>query len=169
FLDKNLVKQDKIVFVGTGDKDRFPLLHSISNLPVPLEIYGSYWEKEATLAPFSQGQAKPETIRVATTQSLISLCLVRRANRDGHVMRSFEIPPCGAAMLVEYTDEHAHIFGADGDCVRYFKKDSDLPHVAAEMLEDREQLPIYASKVMNKIISEGNTYQDRLQEMLLFA
>ena len=52
----------------------------------------------------------------------VNLCLVRRAKRDGHVMRSFEIAAVGGCMLAQDTDEHREIFGPEGEAVRLFSR-----------------------------------------------
>ena len=56
----------------------------------------------------------------------MNLCLVRRANRDGQVMRSYEAAAIGSCMLVEDTPEHRELFGPDGEAVVYFETIDDM-------------------------------------------
>ena len=65
----------------------------------------------------------------------ISVCLVRRANRDGHVMRTFEAPAMGACLAMEDTEEHRAIFGEDGDNVVYFSDPKSLVLACRRLLE----------------------------------
>jgi spore maturation protein CgeB len=100
-------------------------------------------------------------------EAKISLCLVRRANRDGHVMRTFEAAVSGACMLVEYTDEHREIFGHDGDCVLFFKNFSDLVARAKWLINHPEERIRLRKAVFNKIHRDGcNSYFHRLKYIL---
>jgi hypothetical protein len=45
-------------------------------------------------------------------------CLVRRSNRNGHVLRSSEIAAIGGRIVTEDTVEHPQLLGPDGDAVR---------------------------------------------------
>ncbi len=166
YPNDTIVKKNFLLFVGTGDRDRRPLLRSIVDKSIPLMLMGSYWGSDPILSPFSEGQADPEQVRIATCEAQFVLCLVRRANRDGHVMRSFEIPACGAPMLVEHTREHEAIFGSDGDCVRFFYKDSELASIADEMWNDKAATRRLGVNMRNKFCREKHSYTDRLQEMI---
>jgi hypothetical protein len=79
-----------------------------------VKVAGGYWEKYPALRTHALGLKPPEIIHALTAAAKVNLCLVRRANRDGHVMRSFEIAAIGGCMLVEDTEEHRAIFGGDG-------------------------------------------------------
>ena len=45
---------------------------------------------------------------------------MRRANRDGNCMRTFEVPAIGSCMLTEDTEDHRTLFGPEGESVLYF-------------------------------------------------
>jgi hypothetical protein len=61
-------------------------------------------------------------------------CPVRRASRDGHIMRSFEIAAVGGCMLAQDIDEHREIFGSEGEAVVYFRRETlSWPPMAAAM------------------------------------
>ena len=68
----------------------------------------------------------------------VSVCLVRRANRDEHVMRTFEAPAMGACLAMEDTSEHRAIFGEHGHAVLYFSGPESLVNVCKELLESPE-------------------------------
>ncbi len=53
-----------------------------------------------------RGVADQDTIRSASAAARVCLCLVRRANRDGHVMRSFEAAVIGGCILAQDTADH---------------------------------------------------------------
>src|SRR5262249_24350592 len=114
-----------VLFVGRADRDRVPIIEKLVAAGLKLALYGGYWERYSDLKALHQGMASPAIIRRATSRAAINLCLVRRANRDGHVMRSFEIPAIGGFMLAEDTREHRDIFGPEGQCVLYFASPDD--------------------------------------------
>jgi spore maturation protein CgeB len=92
--------------------------------------------------------------------------LVRRANRDGHVMRSFEIAAIGGCMLVEDTDEHRAIFGSDGEAVRFFSTPQEAAARAKFLLADPSERTRLAAAVRARITGAPHTFRDRLITML---
>jgi hypothetical protein len=73
----------------------------------PVLLAGAYWDRYPAFRAYALGIK-----RALTAAAKVNLCLVRRANRDGHVMRSFEIAAIGGCMLAQDTDEHRDIFGS---------------------------------------------------------
>ena len=155
-----------VIFVGGADRDRVPWIEALSQAGVHVALYGRYWERFAGTARLTRGQADPSVIRRATSAAKIALCLVRRANRDGHVMRSLEIPAIGACMLVEDTAEHRALFGADGECVVYFRSPSEMVSKVRQLLADERELQRLSAAVHRRIREGGHTYADRLGEIL---
>ena len=167
--DRRAALATPVLFVGGADADRIPLVLALAGAGIGLALYGAYWERDARTRPLARGQADPATLRQATLAADVNLCLVRRANRDGHVMRSYEIPAIGGCMLVEDTAEHRALFGEDGECVRYFRDAADLPARARELLGDRPLRERLAQAARERITRRGNTYRERLATMLAAA
>lgn len=156
-----------VLFVGGADDDRVDLLAPLAESELNFATYGDYWEEYDTTAQCARGHGSPETICRATWAADIALCLVRRANRDGHVMRSLEIPAIGACMLVEDTPEHRMLFGSDGETVRYFDSSETLVHRARRLLQNPKERCRLRKAVRQRVVEEGNhTYRDRLRTML---
>ena len=63
--------------------------------------------------------------RVALGSTKIAVNLIRRGNRDDHVMRTFEAPACGAFVLNERTPEHLALLEEDRDAA-YFSCEAEL-------------------------------------------
>src|SRR5258708_13854315 len=80
---------------------------------VKLALYGDYWERVRALRPYARGSAVARDFRLAVGGAKIAANLVRRANRDDHVMRTFEIPACGGFMLTERSATHEELFQED--------------------------------------------------------
>jgi len=93
---------------------------------------------------------------------------VRRSNRDGHCMRTFELPAMRTCMVVEDTEEHREIFGPDGECVTYFQSPEELLAAVRRLLADDEARTRLADACHKRICGGRNTYRDRLVQMLRY-
>jgi spore maturation protein CgeB len=92
-----------VLFVGGADPDRVSFMTEFMRYGPPVAVVGGYWERFPAFRAHALGIKPPEIIRALTVAAKVNLCLVRRANRDGHVMRSFEIAAAGGCMLAEDT------------------------------------------------------------------
>lgn len=158
--------QSDVLFIGGADSDRYPILRRVATLSeVNLHLYGGYWQRDPVLRPFYRGFAYGRDYRLAMSGTRIALCLVRRANRDGHVMRTFEIPACGAFMLAERTEEHLSFFEEDREMV-CFGSDDELLDKARYYLAHNDRRQQIAEAGYRRARTANYTYQDRLQEIL---
>jgi spore maturation protein CgeB len=155
-----------VLFVGGADGDRVPYLAALAGAKMRLALYGGYWDRHRATRPFARGHAGPDEIRRASAVARVSLGLVRRANRDGHVMRTFEIAATSGCMLAEDTEEHREILGTEGETVLYFKTTSELVSKARVLLEDDDYRRRLVGALRQRIIGGANTYKDRLSTML---
>jgi spore maturation protein CgeB len=155
-----------VIFVGGADRDRVPLLAALIAAGLRVALYGGYWNRFAATREHHRGHADPQTIRQATAAAKIALCLVRRANRDGHVMRSFEIPAIGACMLVEDTEEHREIFSTEGETVVYFRSIQEMIEKAQWLIDRPAERQRLAAAAHARIVAGRHTYHDRLAAML---
>lgn len=162
--DQELV--DDIVFVGGGDRDRIPYIAALTQAGFRVGLYGSLWERYARTKNLTRGQVDVPTLRRITRNAKVALCLVRRANRDGHVMRSFEIAAIGACMLVEDTAEHREIFGSDNENVVYFQTIGEMVDKLRWLLAHPDERKRLATKAHQHITRGSNTYRDRLQTLI---
>jgi spore maturation protein CgeB len=155
-----------LLFVGGGDDDRGELLSEVARAKIEIVIYGSYWEKYPDLRTGLRGQVGPDVLRRATSNAKVNLILVRRANRDGHVMRTFEAAACGGCLLVEETQEHRDLFGPDGECVVYFRTSDELIDRARRLIADEPTRKRLSQAVLHRVTTGRHTYADRLRTML---
>jgi spore maturation protein CgeB len=156
-----------VAFVGTCDKDRFPYFTSLmTSMPtLHLKLFGSYWDRIASLKPYYAGFAAGREFRLAVSGAKVSVNLVRRANRDGHVMRSFEIPACHGFMLAERTAEHLEFLseGRDMACFSSFQEFRDK--IEYYLSEQSERVSIARAGHM-RVTTGEHTYKDRLATVL---
>jgi spore maturation protein CgeB len=153
-----------VAFIGGADADRVAMVRVLVRARVPVGLWGGYWKEQPDLAAYAHGHADAETCRKIVAAAGANLCLVRRANRDGHSMRSYEMPAIGGLLLVEDTPDHRTLFGPDGEAVLYFTQMADLAgraSVALAMTEVGREL--LRQKARQKVVSCGNTYAERLE------
>lgn len=158
-----------VAFVGGADQDRCQLLSPLLKSGLNAALFGGYWENYPETKPFAKGGLNTAGMRALASQAKVSLCIVRRQNRDGHVMRSLEAAASGECMLVERTDEHVEIFGSDLECVRYFQSADEIPVIARAMIADPAQRVLLKQRVVQRIARGKHSYQDRMASMLAFA
>ena len=153
-----------VLFIGGADEDRVPVCVAIAESSLSLAIYGDYWDRSELARPFWRGYANPSTLRKATSAARVCLCLARKANRDGHTMRSYEVPAMRGVILAEATDDHKDMFGEEG--ALYFRDTPEMIEkgrwLVAHQLEARQM----AERAHGRITSGANTYRDRLQTIL---
>ena len=125
-----------VFFAGAADRYRVEYMRALVSAGMRIALAGDFWRRIPDLRRWALGHLSGAQLKAWTSSVPISLCLVRRANRDGHVMRSFEIPAIGACMVAEETAEHRAIFGDDGRAVRYFSSPGGATAVVKELLSD---------------------------------
>ena len=168
FANSQVVESElDLLFVGACDADRADLLKPIAESGLKIALYGSYWNRHACFRPFARGVTDPQTLQVQTSAAKVCLILVRRANRDEHVMRSFEAAACGACLLVERTADHEAIFGPDGEAVRYFNSDAEILPKLRELLSDAPLRMRLRQAVIQR--AQGQGYRERVLTMLAAA
>ncbi len=157
-----------LVFIGFCDADRVNLLKflgSKENLALRLYGGGRRYRLVKELRRRHHGLANGRDYRLALNCSRICLSLMRRANHDTHVMRTFEIPACGSFMLAERTEEQCAMFAEDRECV-FFGSSEELWDKASYYLEHDQAREKIARAGFERATSGGNTYTHRLAALL---
>jgi hypothetical protein len=158
-----------VTFVGGADRDRVPYIDALLRAGLQVGLYGGYWDRFSETHGRGRGHADLATLRQATSAARVSLCLVRRANRDGHVMRSLEIPAMGGCLLAEDTDEHRSLFGPPGDAAVYFRSIQQMLDQLRWLLSAEDERTRLALTAYRRIRAGRHTYEDRLRTMLALA
>jgi len=156
-----------VAFVGGADRERAAVFAEIvRELPeLKLHCYGGYWNRWPRLRRYARGFATGRDFRLALGGSKIAINLVRHANRDDNVMRSFEIPACGAFMLSERTPTHGSIFRDGVDAV-LFDSTAELIAKIRIFLDDESRRRAIAASGHERIVGGRHTYSDRLDSIL---
>jgi spore maturation protein CgeB len=158
-----------VLFVGGADRDRIAFITQFLKSGIPVVLVGGYWDRVPAMRRHALGLQPPEVLARLTGAARINLCLVRRANRDGHVMRSFEIAALGGVMLAEDTEEHRDLFGPDGEAVVYFRSPDEASIRARALLADAAERARLSEALWRRVATGGHTYRDRLGAMLAVA
>jgi hypothetical protein len=168
FVEPNVDPKEEsdLFFAGTGTAERAAYIQAAIAAGFRLRLHGIYWDRFAGTRGVSRGQADIPTLRAATASCKVALCLVRHENRDGHSMRSFEVPAVGACMVVEDTEEHRQIFGADGIRILYFRTAGEMVEQVRILLANDVLRRSLRDNVHLHITNGANTYTDRLASMI---
>jgi spore maturation protein CgeB len=154
-----------VFFAGGADADRVPYLAALIDRGVKVALYGGYWGRYRETRISDRGHATLEMMRKAAFCAAVSLCLVRRANRDGHSMRTYELAASSACILAEDTEDHREILGRDGISAVYFRSIPEMVEKARAIIADRAVRNRLAAGARSWIRSRPNTYADRFMEI----
>jgi spore maturation protein CgeB len=154
------------IFAGGADRDRVPYAKALLETGLRVALVGEFWNRFPDTKGRNLGQLAPDALKSITRRSKTAICLVRRANRDGLVMRSFEVPAMGTFMLTEDTEEHREIFGREGEAVMYFKAIPDMIEKLKRVLANDSERLRMARAAQDLVIRGSHTYRDRLKTIL---
>jgi spore maturation protein CgeB len=156
-----------VMFAGGCDAHRAQyfeaLIHAMPDLK--LHLYGGYWERVPALRQYARGFAIGRDYRLAIDGAKISANLVRHANRDDHVMRTFEIPACRGFMLTERSTTHEEIYSENNEAAFFTSPDEFVDKVRSYLPRHEDRARI-AAAAYRKITLGGHTYGDRLAEII---
>ncbi len=155
-----------VVFIGAADSDRVPYFAQFRGTDLRIALYGGYWQRFPSTRPYARGMADANAVRKATMAAKVAVCLVRRANRDGHVMRTYEIAAIGGCILAEDTLEHREILGEEGRATLYFRTPEEMAERVDWLLAHEDERLRMAGESSRRIRDGANSYRDRLRQML---
>lgn len=156
----------EVLFIGGADPDREPVMERLASEGFKLGLWGGYWSTIKPLSTYARGHASSEQFAKLVAAADSNLCLVRKANRDGHSMRTFELAACGATMLVEDTAEQRDFFGPDLERVAYFQDRDSLVRQTRALMATPQLRTLLSYRVHHWATNGGHTYADRLNAML---
>lgn len=155
-----------VVFAGGADPDRLTIAAALIDAGFRVALYGGYWDRDARTRAHARGFLDATGVRKAIHSARVCLCLVRRANRDGNSMRTFEVPAMGGCVLAEATDDHRELFGAEHDAVAYFETPAEAIEKTRALIGNAERRQKLSQRVFEIVTGGRHTYADRLGLML---
>jgi len=160
--------QHDVIFIGDFENDRFEKMLFLANNGIKIYIYGPNWHRKIRDSHENLIINPPligENYSKALSCSKISLCFLKKSNRDLHTSRSIEIPACKGFMIAERTNEHKKIFEEDKEAVFFETKEELLEKVRFYLLNNEKRIAI-AHAGYNKVINSEFSYDDRAKEIL---
>jgi spore maturation protein CgeB len=156
-----------LAFVGTWEAERASMLSQLKEFD--LRIWGAYWHKaskELELRKAIQNRSVycDEMSRVFNA-SKINLAFLRKANRDLHTSRTFEIPACGGFQLSERTEEILNFF-EEGKEIACFESVDELKDKARYYLQHDSERQNIALAGLARVKSSPYSDTDTLQRIL---
>jgi spore maturation protein CgeB len=161
--DPDMTLADSAVFVGTARPDRIVALEALARR-VPVVIFGTGWERSAPLRPLLRPAIFGSELRRVNASAGVNIAFVAKANRDHHVMRTFEIPACGGFMLAERTPDHVALFREDEEAA-FFGSTEELVTNARIYLSDSIRRRRIAKAGCLRVTGR-ECYQDRAVRVL---
>jgi spore maturation protein CgeB len=155
-----------VAFIGGADTDRMDLVKDLAKIPtLKVNLYGGGWDRFSELRACARGFAYGRDYRLAVSGAKVVIGLVRRANRDGHAMRTFEIPACRGFMLAERTQEHLEFFQEGKHC-ECFASASELIEKVMHYVDHAEERDRVALAGYKAVVAGRHTYADRLRQIM---
>jgi spore maturation protein CgeB len=166
FAAQKYSQRRAVSFVGGADQDRVRYVAALVKSKIAVELYGGYWHKQRELGHYAGGFVDMAGYRAVVAGTAVSLCLVRESNRDGHVMRSYELPAMRSCILAQDTLDHRELYGPDSETVRYFASVKDIAEVAQHLLADADERQRLAIAAHARVGRPENSYYTRLYDLL---
>lgn len=159
----------QVAFAGTFEGERGKSILSLAEAGIEVRVWGFGWDRH----PFSEHQniqveGRPvwedEYVCVINATE-ISLCFLRKSNRDVSTGRTFEIPACGGFMLAERTEKHLSLF-AEGKEAVFFSNEEELVEKVRYYLNHAEERASIARAGRKRCLESEYSNDDRLREVL---
>jgi spore maturation protein CgeB len=161
-----------VLFIGYPEKERFESLQYLAKNGIKIDIFG-YPDKWIKF-PFKNHHKnliihnrflEGKEYAKAISSSKITLCFLRKANRDLHTSRSVEIPACGGFMLAERTKEHKLLFEENKEAV-YFSNNEELLEKVKFYLKNEKERKKIAQNGLRRTIESDYSYDNMVNKIL---
>lgn len=161
-----------VLFIGFPEKERFNSLEYLAQHGISINIFGyaskwaeyPYSQRNTNLILHHQSVYGLEYAK-SISSAKITLCFLRKINRDLHTSRSIEIPACGGFMIAERTSEHSELFAEDREAV-YFSSDQELLEKVRYYLEHDDERKAIAEAGLKRCHTSGYSYDDMVEIIL---
>lgn len=155
-------------FIGAWEKERCNSILYLVDNGIRVKVYGGgNWNNYKNYASnleilpgvFSEDYPK------ALSAFKISLCFLRKMNKDQQTARTMEIPACKSLMLAERTQEHQALF-EEGKEAEFFSSDQELLNKCEYYLKYPEQREKIAAAGLQRCKDSGYSNERTIEKML---
>jgi len=159
-----------VLFIGFAEEERFEYLQYLAEHGIKVTIYGTGWNKKSFFANNNNIEINAHDLigddyAKAICSSRITLCFLRKINRDLHTSRSVEIPACGGGMLAERTSEHLELFEEDVEAA-YFSSKEELLDKTNYYLANSDKLSKLKSAGLKRTKESNYSYDNMVDRIL---
>lgn len=160
-----------VLFIGSAEFERFEAMNYLAKNGITIKIYGSGWDKSYFQNKahknliFSFKNLINEEYAYAISCSKITLCFLRKKNRDLQTSRTIEIPACGGFMLAERTNEQMQLF-KEGVEAEYFDTNNEMMEKIKFYLQNEDKRSEIANKGLLRCKLSDYSYQNRAKEII---
>ena len=153
-----------VLFIGTLEKERFESINYLAQNGIQVHVYtnsfnNSAFENYDSNVIMHKGGLYFDDHCEAITNSKITLCFLRKINRDLQTTRSVEIPACGGCMLAERTGEHLSLFAENKEAV-FFDSNEELLKQVQRLLINKELRQSIVENGLKRCNTSGYSYDD---------
>jgi len=159
-----------VLFIGYAEQDRFQYMNYLAKNGINIHIYGGGWDRgEYKFAHpnliIHNKILVGEDYANALSCSKISLCFLRKANRDLQTSRSIEIPACGGFMVAERTNEHLFLYSENEEAV-FFETKNELLNKVRYYLKHEHKRKSISKSGLRRTQKEDYSYENRVDFIL---
>ena len=159
-----------VLFIGHFEEERFEDMLFLAKNGIKVDVYGPAWQRYMNIEKnlvIHNKMLSGSDYSNAISCSKISLCFLRKINRDLQTSRSIEIQACGGFMIAERTEEHKKLFLEDEEAV-FFETKEELFEKVFYYLNNEEKREIIAKNGYRRVKESNYSYDDRVDEIVEF-
>lgn len=159
----------KIGFIGAWEKERCESILFLAKHGLPIRVWGGgEWTKYKGLYPNLTIEDKglfSDNYNKALSAFDISLCFLRKMNKDLQTTRTMEIPACGSLLMAERTVEHERLFKEDEEAV-FFSNNEELLEKCTYYLSHPDDLKRVSNAGYQRCQSSGYSNDKTIKRIL---
>ena len=162
FVDQ--IPEHKVLFVGNSRKQYRPIVKHAIESGLPVDIYGTLWEKIVPKEYIKGTHIKNTELRLYYSKCgvLLNDHWPSMGDRGFISNRIFDAGACGACVVSDEASEMSDLFG---DAVVTYRDASELKHVVNDLLSNKEKRQSQGEKLRD-MVSRGHNFEDRAASIL---
>ena len=145
-------------FVGSWEEERFQSMKYLADHGVTVRVWGGgKWKEFVGKIKNLKVEGKglfSEDYNRALSAFDISLCFLRKINKDQQTTRTMEIPACKSMLMAERTDEHMNLF-EDGKEAVFFSSNEELLDRCRYYITHLDECKVISQAGYNRCIKSG--------------
>ena len=157
-----------VLFIGHFEEERYKSMLYLAKNGIKIDIFGPAWDKYININKnlvIHNKMLVADEYANALSCTKISLCFLRKVNRDLQTSRTMEIPSCGGFMMAERTREHIGLFEEDKEAVFFDNNNELLEKVIYYLNNDDKRIDI-AKNGRFRCENSPYSYDDRATEII---